>query len=296
MINKSKINKQKLNKSKLNKSKLNKNKLNKSKFNKHKINKYKINKSSPNRSNIIKPMYGGMMCEDITKKYVSYLIHGTSLESFEKILEYQFIKANIGDKARDINGEAQQLNKGAFMQLIFDCNKTKIIKVSNKLINLVMSNELLSDYNDYHINNDWFGGMKFKPLGTVDKGKNKSYNKEQFRLFLEENEDKICRDVFSKNEIIFNNDIPLTYLKEIWICDVPKFRIQKSTKSNNNKYEFQRTITDVELTPLQKQEIIKKIKDLLESKGFANIPVKLIDNLPKPIDNNYCETYNSKTV
>ena len=284
-----------INKSKLTKSKLNKSKLNKSKLNKSKLNKHKFNKSKPYRSNIIKPMYGGIMCADITKKYVSYLIHGTSIESFIKILDSNYIKANKGNAEKSFGNTLQSLNKGAFMQLIFDCNKNQIITESEKLINLVMSNDLLSDYEDYHINNNWFGGLKVSPLTSYDKGKYKSYDKASFRTFLEENEDHICYKAFSKNEIIFKENIPLRkYLKQIWICDVPQFKIQKSTKSNNANFEFRRTYEDVKLTYSQKNDIIETIKRLLSSYGITNIPVELIKNIPSPNDDNYCETYKSK--
>ena len=110
-------------------------------------------------------LYRAKKCEQVLDN-VACLIHSTHLHALGEILDDFKIKAHDGQPEREIWGHIERLDKGAFFQVLFKCNSgAPIINTSLCEMELVLVfSKLLLQRNDYHINNNWFGGMQFKPL------------------------------------------------------------------------------------------------------------------------------------
>ena len=252
-------------------------------------NKKRKNKRKTNKRNIKKKQIGG---EDLSN--VSCLTHGTSLDSFSKILDNNFILPNPGDPVRHVLGYDETFNKGAFFSLILKCNESKTINplCANDVI-LVFSKNILNKY-PYHISNEWVGGVQLEPLipgkkrilpsGSSDYAV-KTYN--NITDYYSDNEKYICSygniSVVSssgivnrgtKNEVIFNDNISLEDLIEVWICDMPKMSQRINTKKEDGTYT--RAFVNIVFNP---QVIKQNVESLLTLKGL-NIPVKIIRNIP----------------
>ena len=243
---------------------------------------------------------GGVLCANPVEKYVSYLMHGTTYDNFKKILDTLYLIPSKGDKEKIINGNSHIFNKGVFMQLVFNCNKNKPITENdcNRPIILVFSNTLLLSRDDYHINNIHCGGIHIKKCVKINSDTiAKTYSKDQYFDFLRDNEDIMCKKPFSKNEIVFTNEVSLDTLKEIWICKIPNvkgFIISKTPLKDNG------TLPDTEYTRKEhiyeiNDKFITSIKELVASNvSLSKIQVKVIDSVPEPQDTIYCETYGKK--
>jgi hypothetical protein len=253
-----------------------------SKHNKH-------SKTIPTKQKLIN-IVGGSMCDDKNKKYISYLIHGTSIDNFRKILEDGKLKPNRGDRLK--NGNI--MNKGVFMQLVFDCNKEQtIFRKDCRSIYFVFSDSLLSR-DDYHINNNHCGGLK---RFNTDKSC-KSYTKDNILGFLSENEQKFCSRSLDRNEIIFQNEVNLDDLLEIWICNFPSINNFVSIKTNapNNNLTKPQYIRQ-EQEQIIDEYFIKYIRDCVKY-YLPNINIQLINSIPKSKYNEndtYCDSYGKNT-
>ena len=181
-----------------------------------------------------------LICNKFTEK-ISCLVHGTSIEILPYILATNLLLARKGDPPRMIRGLPIILNKGLYMQAIFNCNLDKplIKRQTDKTLYLVFSKVLLTIYDDYHISNNWFGGILFEPAGILKDSISKSYTKTQLEKYFEEN--IICTESFVKNEVVFQSNVDLTYLVGIWIFDY------KQTDSDNQiklKQEIEKILSD----------------------------------------------------
>jgi len=210
---------------------------------------------------------GGEYNED-----VSCLIHGTSIEFFEQILESNSIKANIGDPEIRIHGYPERLNKGAFFSLVLKCDERKNIEsICNKDVILVFSQNILE--NKYHITNNWAGGMQFDPLikGKYNKKGIKSYN--NIKDYIDDNQDILCKDSHSTNEVVFDEDISLDNLIEIWICNVKKMKKLNNTKKRNGTYSRNETEDAFHAKAMK-----RNVKKLLEQNGKI-VPVRVVKTI-----------------
>lgn len=273
----------------------------KQKTNKIKKIKKQYKKTYKNKQ---KKLNGCELCEDPNAKYVSYLMHGTTFDNFKKILDTFSLIPGKGDKEQIIMGHKHTFNKGVFMELVFNCNKNKPIKLTDctRPIILVFSNTLLSR-NDYHINNKHIGGIKLKPFTNVNSFYNisRSYSKAQYFDFLSENENIMCNKPFSLNEIVFTNEVSLENLKEIWICDIPYvdgFISSKTPLKNNGTLPEKEYTRDMHRQYIN-DDFITSIKTLVGSHKLlsnlsSNIKVKLIASIPGPQDTEYCDKYGEK--
>ena len=236
----------------------------------------------------LKNQLGGFIC-NYESSYITCLVHGTSLDFLPEILHDKKLNPGIGEYIK-LNGHDQILNKGVFTQAIFTCNQNKIIQPieCGKELILVFSKVLLTMRDDYYINNNWFGGMKYFPMTVTKRDKFKTYSKQQFLQFLEENNEQNCADAFAKNEIVFENQIDLHYLQEIWICSYSNRNILTNIKNSDGTY---RRINQNKI--IEPCELKKQINDLLLANGLENIPVKIISKIPIDNDKN-CDQYQDK--
>lgn len=211
------------------------------------------------------------------------LVHGTSLQYLDSIFTEGKIRAQVGDKPRIFQGNTVILNRGAFAQLVFTCNQGKLFERKDcaKDIMLVFSVNLLNIRKDYHVSNQWIGGMQKAPAnpkapGPMHIGRRvKSYTSSQFRQFLKENTTYNCSKAFSKNEVVFEKHIPLKFLEAIWICHFRKITVQYSIIQPNGGYG--RIMEDVERDP----EIVKRnVTTLLRKHHIENVDVSIIKTLP----------------
>lgn len=218
--------------------------------------------------------------EDLSN--VSCLIHGTSLKFFSEILDNNHIVPNPGDPVKHVLGYDETFNKGAFFSLILKCNESKTINplCANDVI-LVFSKNILNKY-PYHISNAWVGGIQFEPsIPGKKRGSSeyaiKTYN--NITDYYSDNEKYICSygnggSIGTKNEVIFNDNISLEDLIEIWICDMQRMNQRINTKKEDGAYTRENVNIDFD-PPVIKQYV----ENLLTSKGL-NIPVKIIQNIP----------------
>ena len=220
--------------------------------------------------------------EDLSN--VSCLTHGTSLDFFSKILDNNYLVPNPGDPVKNVLGYDETVNKGAFFSLILKCNESKTINplCANDVI-LVFSKNILNKY-PYHISNEWVGGIQLEPLIPGKKRGSsgyafKTYNK--ITDYYSDNEKYICsygsdiNNIGTKNEVIFDDNISLEDLIEIWICDMQNMTQRINTKKEDGTYT--RKTVNIVFDP---QVIKQNVENLLTSKGL-NIPVKIIRNIPK---------------
>ena len=187
-----------------------------------------------------------------------------------------------------------KMNIGVFLQLLFTCNANKMIPTCGKSIILVFSKRLLQHRSDYHVTNEWVGGVKYEPLGPFSKKSfttgeqvhsfDKSTLSELFQL-------DVCSGSFKKNEIVFENDVPLDDLMEIWICDQP------SLNGLDNKLDDEGKIIRIP----RKNHVFypKQMKIYVENllkKYNMDIPVRLIQTEPELPDPCIYEGKKSKKV
>ena len=166
---------------------------------------------------------------------LEYLVHTVSLDKFKNILETKKIKSTPDPLDHDEYFE--KLNNGPITQAIFDwnINETPDTKRLHGLT-LVLSKKILEKYK-YQISNK-HGGKRFS---SITEGETKSdfriYNNINDFIDKEENNQKI----HFENEVIFKTDIPIEFLKEIWICDTlfiyNKYKLYKpgEVQKNTNK-------------------------------------------------------------
>lgn len=203
---------------------------------------------------------------------VSCLIHGTSLQMFAKILRSGHIQAQAGDPPRKIKEFIETLNKGAFFQLILKCDEGLPIDTlcMNDVI-LVFSKNLLNEY-PYHISTNWVGGMIFHPLIP---GKLSSIVKSYDNVdhYISDNIDTLCNRHHVRNEVVFNDHIPINYLSEIWICNTHSMIQRINTKNPDGTYK--RIDNTIAFDPEQ----VKIMADRILTKYNIHVPVKILNNI-----------------
>ena len=252
-------------------------------------NKSLTDQNTRRNKHLSKQLFRTIKCEQILDN-VACLIHSTNLIAFKNILENFKITAHEGDPELVIFGNRERLNKGAFFQVLFKCNSgAPIINTSLCEMELVLVfSKLLLQRNDYHINNNWFGGMQFKPL-IPNKRMDISYKSYGNILdFINDNItcSKNDRQVnIHKNECVFQNDVPLSYLREIWICNHHPRQITRSRKTGNT---FNRTNLT---TPFQPNVYATQVFSMLAKKGLHKIiKIKVLNEVPE-IEKDECHVY-----
>lgn len=221
--------------------------------------------------------------------FISGLLHGTSLEYAIDILKTKFIVANPGTNKRVLNNIETTFNKGVFVQALFKCSKNNVFNYNTTVfpVNFIFSNQLLYDREDWHLSNNWMGGMTWPPASKrsrIINGKQQqeyfSFKKEQIGQYIDMYYDSICSNIappLFKNEIVFQDNIPLTYLKAIYIYDSPNLSIsshKKITRSNGTQ-DIQRITTTNTQDPQEKCDILVKV---LAELGYNNIPIYRVKN------------------
>ena len=234
-------------------------------------NKSLTDQNTRRNKHLSKQLFRTIKCEQILDN-VACLIHSTNLIAFKNILENFKITAHEGDPELVIFGNRETLNKGAFFQVLFKCNSgAPIIETSICDLEIVLVfSKLLLQRDDYHISNNWIGGMQFKPL-IPNKRMDvpiKSYG--NMVDFINENLtcSKNDRNVnINKNECVFMNDVSLSYLREIWVCNHYPRIVTRSEKKGNtyNRVQIQAPITsdkyvNVVRTWLTRMNLHDKIK------------------------------------
>jgi len=202
---------------------------------------------------------------------VSCLIHGTAFPKFIQILTAGHITASPGDPPQNIKGHIETLNKGAFFQLVLNCDEgvpLDLLCIHDVI--LVFSKDIL-EY-PYHISNNWAGGMIFQPLipGKISTLV-KSYD--DVNDYIADNADKLCHGSHSRNEVVFNNNISIDYLIEVWICNIPHMRQIINTKNPDGTYT--RKPMDVDFNPLRIKTMVERALTLYNKP----IPVKILNNI-----------------
>jgi len=192
------------------------------------------------------------------------------------ILQNEYINANIGDPEEEIFGYMETMNKGAFFSLILKCDEgTSLLSLCANDIILVFSKTILNDPRyTYHISNNWAGGIQFEPLIPGKKSRNNIKTYGNVDEYIENNRDKICMGNHFKNEIVFQENVPLSYLSEIWICFMSGMHKRINTKREDGGYN--RIFQTVDFDPY---DIESKVQILLSNKGIY-VPVKLITEIP----------------
>jgi hypothetical protein len=203
---------------------------------------------------------------------VSCLIHATSFPNFIQILTTGIIKANTGDPPRMIKGNIETLNKGAFFQLVLKCDDgVPLDSLCMQDVILVFSKNLL-EHQPYHITNNWAGGMVFSPLIPHKISPlAKSYN--DVNDYIADNIDKLCHGSHSKNEVVFNEHVPIDFLIEVWICNLPIITKQINTLKPDGSYD--RKIGPVDFNP----DRIKIMTEKALFKFNKIIPVKVLNHI-----------------
>jgi len=222
-----------------------------------------------------------MIC-DKSLLSVSGLMHGTETMFFEEILKKGSLIAGKGEEVqlKTSSGERKPffINKGVFFQILLTCNQNKPIPICSKSIILIFSKSLLSDRNDYHITNNWTGGMKLQPLSDLPPPQPtiKSFDKKHLTDFLDDPER--CDHSFSLNEVVFERNVDLSYLQEIWICNQNSLTgLVNSVLPNGDIIRVHRQ-PDHRFYPI----FIQKFVLNLLTKYNISVPVKLI-TLEEPI-------------
>ena len=202
---------------------------------------------------------------------VSCLIHGTSFPKFIEIMTSGQLTASPGDHPRMINGHIEILNKGVFFQLVLKCDDgvpLDLLCIHDVI--LVFSKHIL-EY-PYHISNNWVGGMIYEPLIPGKRSKvAKSYD--DVNHYIADNPDKLCHGSHSKNEIVFNNNISLDYLMEIWICNVPRMTQLINTKNPDGTYT--RKMGNVQFNPERIQTMVQEALIHFNKP----VPVKILNHI-----------------
>jgi len=201
------------------------------------------------------------------------LTHGTSLEFFEMMLDENRIKARPGDSPIPVMGFQEVLNKGAFTSLVLKCNVGNSINplCANDVI-LVLSKDLLTKQ-PYHISNNWIGGMQFAPLVPEKTRPIRTYG--DVLSYVQDNSEVLCKGSHLKNELVFDQDISLDDLVEVWICNLSTMEKRINTEQPDGS--FRRVFTTVEFNPSDMQD---RVYQLLKARGKPHIPVKIIDIIP----------------
>lgn len=251
-------------------------------------------KSRKRRSTRVKTrkQRGGVVCDPSVNTHISGLLHGTSLETFQKIVASGHIRSATGNTTIL---RTRKLNQGAYFQVIFSCKSNKRVMISNcsRPIMLVFSKALLNTY-DYHISTKNCGGMLWPPLLTVPENANRearcrihTYSKSSINDFFTNELPNICseEDAFSTNEVVFDTDISLDYLEEVWICNFNgPFTQWVSVRSTPEEFAksgleyYRRSTPDVPFDPRQSGVDIRRI---LDENGLHRVTIRLIDNVPE---------------
>lgn len=212
---------------------------------------------------------------------VSCLTHQTSIAYLQSILKEGYIIARPGDppmKILGVNGAPDRyeiLNKGAFFSLVLKQNENMSIYNNPRIpsctneVTLIFSKKLLEDY-PYHITNNWVGGMKFSPLTQVfysgHSGNVHSYS--NVNDYINAN---IGKDTL-KNEVVFNENIPLDYLIEIWVCNIERMNLSVRTKNPDGTFS-----RNQEIIKFNPENVKKEVEKMLSESNYNRVQVKRID-------------------
>jgi exonuclease III len=229
---------------------------------------------------LVQPSSDAEIPTDETMSKILALIHGTTLTNFYKIISSKKILARKGDPHihSEPCGGFIRLNKGAYLETIFTDQKDFMFE---REIYFIFSKDILNDICDYHINNRHVGGIKVAPMNPMIR----IHNFSSYKNFNEYVKEKYV----GRNEVVFENDIDLKYLKEIWIF--------KNLKQSLKSIETEPGVIKREMQDIPKEDIIKierEVKKFLELNGI-NIPVKMIEEIPK-IDGGYNRMSSQKLV
>lgn len=171
------------------------------------------------------------------------------------------------------------LNKGAFFSLLLKCNENISIYSDRRIpsctndVTLIFSKKLLEDY-PYHITNNWVGGIQFSPLSSTSKANINSYNNVNDYI----NANKDCKDTL-RNEVVFNVNIPLDYLIEIWVCNIKM--MNAGVRRQNPDGTFNR---NQELTEFNPENVKTEVEGMLSKSNYKHVHVKVIDTLPEIVE------------
>lgn len=224
-----------------------------------------------------------VICQD----KVLALTHGTSMDYLHLILSSGVIKAAIGDPPRELRGYQEVLNRGAYTQMVFHCNRNKVLKRGDcgKDVILVLSTSMLALESDYHVTNNWVGGMVFSPAVPGKTFKDKSYTPTQLQQFLIENTVHNCTSTFTKNEVVFSKDIDLRkYLMAIWICDHDEITTTHAIKNPSGNYSRAMIVNKKRDVNVLKHSVER----FLQLFDYPNVDVEIVGRVPATRYNKYC--------
>jgi len=208
------------------------------------------------------------------------LCHGTSIEFLKSILENGALIASPGDPPITIRGHTEILNKGVFTQLILNCDKELNMtdtELCNKEVLLIFNLDLLKL--PFHITNSWAGGVQVSPLieskvGPVllNGSRLKTYN--TIDAYIQDNASYLCKGTHQRNEVVFQENVPLSYLKEIWICNHEELTTTVNDRNEKGR-TTKRTKKTIKIDPGKNKT---EVETLLEE-HHIDVPVKIINNI-----------------
>jgi len=189
------------------------------------------------------------------------------------------------------NVKNYECNSGVYMSLLNTC-VWKQIKTNNQSVKgflgemvrtdiiLIFSKALIYKY-DYYINEGWEYGVKTK--NTFFKNKYRDYklplkNKvvDGVDFFFMRGYD--CNKADVKHEIIFNNNIPFTYLQEIWITANKTYEKFKKDTTIPIKFRNMAKLIPKELECKHYNKYCSKKKQIITVKSCLENSQNIINN------------------
>jgi hypothetical protein len=239
---------------------------------------------------------GAVGCKEPVTQFITGLMHGTHMKSFQKIIESGMIKSQEGTFLKTQDGVAYFTNRGAFFQAIFQCHAGKNLKPfdSNREVILVFSTKILDIDDNFHISNNWFGGLPLAPAGKYKPGPGAkaiwhSYNITQLNEFFTENFDLLCHGVeraaspFVRNEVVIHRDVPLeNYLEEIWILDLKDRSIETPSEKIPGRGVEQ-------MKSREPTKLLEEINTIISGTPYEHIPIRVISHVPRTLYRKGCE-------
>ena len=218
-------------------------------------------------------------CSSPIHDHISCFVHGTNIENVKTIIDAGHIKNQPGNIVIQHGGFTYTLNKGAYVQAIFNCNKTKAVTDAFvREVYFVFSTKILDINPSYHISSSWCGGIMYPPAGPRGWNSIKSFNRLQLQQYFDEYSATNCETEFPKNEVVINQDIPLSeYLEEIWIIDLPGRRVNDGGGIHRKPRATHDTAT-----------LEASVKASIAGTPYVDIPIKVITTIPDQIYRKGC--------
>jgi hypothetical protein len=80
---------------------------------------------------------------------------------------------------------------------------------------------------------------------------------------------------YSKNEVVFTNNVLLNNLEEIWICNITEMKMYRTSKKDTKTGKYVRTHRDVKFNPTN---VSNTVTDILKKYKITDIPIKIVNN------------------